>query len=510
MTRTIGRRYPKNAPLGDYETVCDYCGACYYRSQLNGPDGKGLLYCDDEGHGRDEATLNRINAESMARRTKIPARRDGGVCDHDRTGSYSRALEDPLELVLLDPADGAAIEYEEGDTGLEELSLTFNTRVIAGTGELHIYARDDGAWELVESIDVTSDRVLFRDGTAFVTPTEPLAPGFYYHVLVDAGAIQSLGGQAWPGFSKKTDWNFRLTYEPVFYSGTLDSAIGGNPLDLYGEFSIDVGPENLVLSAVSFEMWGPSGGQGGSLSGLGAGVVSGGNGGKGGYVSGSLVAEAVGGRTISGFRGAGGQPGTPQGSAAARPGGGGGGQANTLNDVNGDPVAVAGGGGGGGGATEGVGPSYSPLPGRNGGWNSLWGPYGDLIGNGGGGAPEDGEPGAGGSQAFGGVDGEDGAGGAGGAGGSDGEEGSAGGTGSFNGGDGGHGSDAIPGGGGGGDGYLGGGGGSTGNGTATRASGGGQGSSWIHPELVEDGEASTEYDGSIPLGRIVIHWEGWA
>lgn len=55
--RTIGRRWPKRAPKGDFVAMCDYCGANWRRSQLI-KDRAGYLVCPDDQGGRDAVTLS--------------------------------------------------------------------------------------------------------------------------------------------------------------------------------------------------------------------------------------------------------------------------------------------------------------------------------------------------------------------------------------------------------------------------------------------------------------------
>ena len=61
--RTISYRWPKNAPRGDRCVFCDYCGVKWRRSQCT-RDRSGRLACPDDKKGRDEVTLNELNAAS--------------------------------------------------------------------------------------------------------------------------------------------------------------------------------------------------------------------------------------------------------------------------------------------------------------------------------------------------------------------------------------------------------------------------------------------------------------
>lgn len=64
--RTIGKHWPSDAPRGDYQEMCDYCGVMWRRSQLR-KDGAGRLVCPDEGSGLDATTLNKLNAAARRR-----------------------------------------------------------------------------------------------------------------------------------------------------------------------------------------------------------------------------------------------------------------------------------------------------------------------------------------------------------------------------------------------------------------------------------------------------------
>jgi hypothetical protein len=77
---TVGSRWPRSAPRGDYQARCDYCGVHWRRSQLR-RDGAGLLSCPDEGPGLTSVELAR--AELMNARDAVPRQwpHDGGSVD---------------------------------------------------------------------------------------------------------------------------------------------------------------------------------------------------------------------------------------------------------------------------------------------------------------------------------------------------------------------------------------------------------------------------------------------
>jgi hypothetical protein len=75
--KTITRTWPSNAPRGDVQAKCDYCGVRWRRSQLR-MDRSGLLVCPDEGPGLDAVTLSEGNAALSRRRGPVPVPPGGG------------------------------------------------------------------------------------------------------------------------------------------------------------------------------------------------------------------------------------------------------------------------------------------------------------------------------------------------------------------------------------------------------------------------------------------------
>jgi hypothetical protein len=61
LSQTVGRKWPRSAPKGDYQAICGYCGAIWRRSQLVRDMG-GILVCPDEAEGLDENELTLLNA----------------------------------------------------------------------------------------------------------------------------------------------------------------------------------------------------------------------------------------------------------------------------------------------------------------------------------------------------------------------------------------------------------------------------------------------------------------
>lgn len=80
--RTIGKHW--YGPGGDFQSLCDYCGVQWRRSQLH-RDGSGLLACPDEGRGLDTVTLSKGNAETASERRLGRYVRDGANWDFDKS-----------------------------------------------------------------------------------------------------------------------------------------------------------------------------------------------------------------------------------------------------------------------------------------------------------------------------------------------------------------------------------------------------------------------------------------
>lgn len=76
--RTIGKRYPRNRPHGDYPAVDDYTGAVYYRSDME-RDGAGLLRKKRARRERDRVTLAELEAMHASEIHHEPPPNDGNA-----------------------------------------------------------------------------------------------------------------------------------------------------------------------------------------------------------------------------------------------------------------------------------------------------------------------------------------------------------------------------------------------------------------------------------------------
>jgi hypothetical protein len=168
---------------------------------------------------------------------------------------------DPV-IIALDPAD-------DSDAVLgTDLVATFDEAIVPGTGVITIHEADGAVFE---SFDVeTSTRLTFSGfakGTLRIDPTDDLAPGVGYYVLIDPTAIDDKAGNSFAGFSDSSAWTFStpdlslagvpppggLSPGPAFDAWIaqfpdLGTHIGpyhnpdGSAFDTFGEFAFDGHP----------------------------------------------------------------------------------------------------------------------------------------------------------------------------------------------------------------------------------------------------------------------------
>jgi methionine-rich copper-binding protein CopC len=152
-------------------------------------------------------------------------------------------------VISLSPADNAI------NVGVNDnLVLTFNKNVVAGTGNITIMASSG----TVETIVVTGTKVT-GGGTNKITvdPAATLAGETGYYVLIDATAFKDNEGNYYAGISSGTDWNFTTieTTAPTVNSfSPADNAIGVGIFDkLVINFSevVRIGTGNIIIKKVS-------------------------------------------------------------------------------------------------------------------------------------------------------------------------------------------------------------------------------------------------------------------
>jgi hypothetical protein len=133
----------------------------------------------------------------------------------------------------------------------EEISMTFDRAVTAGTGFIRLYKSSDDS--LVASFDVTSD-VEFTGNTVTINYSTMLTSYTDYYILVDSGCIVS-GNSNFEGISSKTNWSFTSGTNVMVLDG--DGFFGTNatfPLlnpPQIGNVFVDSGDYTLVLRSTN-------------------------------------------------------------------------------------------------------------------------------------------------------------------------------------------------------------------------------------------------------------------
>lgn len=88
----------------------------------------------------------------------------------------------------------------------QNLVLTFDEPVTAGSGTVRIYRNDDDS--LVESVAIGSGQVTIADEVVTINPNTTLEYDTQYYVQVSAGALRDSTTNSYSGIANKTSWNF--------------------------------------------------------------------------------------------------------------------------------------------------------------------------------------------------------------------------------------------------------------------------------------------------------------
>jgi hypothetical protein len=125
----------------------------------------------------------------------------------------------PVIVAKTPAADANGVEVDTN------LVATFSEPVMAG-GSGAIWLRKSSDNSTVESFDVNSSpRLTFNGQMLTVDPTNDLAAGTSYHLLIDPGAIiDTTGGNPFPGISSADEWNFTTRA-----GGTFSDWIAAHP-----------------------------------------------------------------------------------------------------------------------------------------------------------------------------------------------------------------------------------------------------------------------------------------
>ena len=112
------------------------------------------------------------------------------------------------------------------------VSLTFDKDMKAGTGNILIKKTSDDS--LIESIDVTSGNITFKNNVVQINPTADLPQKTEMYILVPIAGLEDLSSNGWTGFNSKTNWTFTTddtTAPTVTAISPLDNALSVPPSD---------------------------------------------------------------------------------------------------------------------------------------------------------------------------------------------------------------------------------------------------------------------------------------
>ncbi|MFZ4058477.1 MAG: beta strand repeat-containing protein, partial [Ferruginibacter sp.] len=134
------------------------------------------------------------------------------------------------------------------------LVITFNENVQAGTGgNWVIYGPGDVVFETI-----SYNSISFATNTATLNPTGTLLDGTAYYVLVDATAVTDVAGNAYPGISSTTAWNFTTTAAaPVIALADNGSQISianvnhGTTAHVLNKIQLGVSTSNAILTGLN-------------------------------------------------------------------------------------------------------------------------------------------------------------------------------------------------------------------------------------------------------------------
>ena len=151
----------------------------------------------------------------------------------------------PPIVQTLSPADNAV-----GVGSSDDLIITMDENLSAGTGSITIYNSDESVFE---QIDVAGSKVTFSDETITINPDGTFSsPGSYY-VNIAASVVQDVSGNAYSGFVDKTTWNFSTVDAVAPQVATLVPADDGTDIALDVSLvmtldeNISIGSGNIVI-----------------------------------------------------------------------------------------------------------------------------------------------------------------------------------------------------------------------------------------------------------------------
>ena len=120
--------------------------------------------------------------------------------------NFTTAADPDTTPPAIDSTNGLSPADDSTDVPKNaNLTIAFNENVRAGTGNIIIKTADG---DVVEIIDINSDRVTIDKNTVKIDPTNDFAASTSYYVEIESGAIEDLAGNDFSGISNSQTWNF--------------------------------------------------------------------------------------------------------------------------------------------------------------------------------------------------------------------------------------------------------------------------------------------------------------
>jgi endonuclease I/methionine-rich copper-binding protein CopC len=126
-----------------------------------------------------------------------------GIADNTSWTFTSTAT--PPSLATTSPENGS-----ENISVTSNLKISFSETVAAGSGSISIYEYAGDA--LFESIDVSSNKLVFSNDTVYINTENTFEKGTKYYVMIDNGAITDTSSNAFEGIDESSVWNFTTIY----------------------------------------------------------------------------------------------------------------------------------------------------------------------------------------------------------------------------------------------------------------------------------------------------------
>jgi len=154
----------------------------------------------------------------------------------------------PPTVAFFIPADNSG-----GLPVSSNVKVSFNELIQEGTGDIVIHRSDNSVFE---TIPVSGANVTVNLGTVTIDPVNPLESAGNYYVLINAGAIQDVSGNAFGGINDSSTWNFSTAQPPIAATGPFSLSENARPGTVVG----DLNPAVAGKEGIRYALIGGSGG----------------------------------------------------------------------------------------------------------------------------------------------------------------------------------------------------------------------------------------------------------